>query len=51
MNVAENFLQGVAEARLLVVGRDYDAVFRRQKVLSSWLSVVSDYAGTENLAV
>jgi len=39
MNVAENFLEAGSESRALIVGRDYDAIFRRQKVLSSWLSV------------
>lgn len=39
MNVAENFLEAGSEARALIVGRDHDTVFRRQKVLSSRLSV------------
>ena len=44
MDIAQDFLEAGAEACALVIGGDHDAVFRWQKVLSSWLSVVSHCA-------
>ena len=42
-NVAQDFLEAGAEARALIVGRDHDAVFRRQKSSQFLTLSVSDY--------